>query len=65
MWIVELAQIFSCFDVNMVILEKCGILYGDDKEVIKSKIGEYFGKKTLKPSININNTFVYIGVLRF
>jgi len=42
MWIVELAQIFSCFDVNMVILEKCGILYGDDKEVIKSKIGQYF-----------------------
>jgi len=49
----------------MVLLEKYGILFGDDTEVLKAKIGEYFGKKTLKPSININNTFVYIGVLRF
>jgi len=39
---VKLAQIFSCFDVDMVLLEKYDILFGDNTEESRTKIGQYF-----------------------
>jgi len=59
---VELTQIFSCFDVDMVLLEKYGILLGDDTEVIKAKIGQYFEKKHSTQSI-INTNYIHSFVL--
>jgi len=31
---VKLGEIFSCFDVDIVLLEKCGILFGDNTETL-------------------------------
>jgi len=60
---VELAQIFSCFDDDLVLLEKYSILFVDDTEAIKAKIGQYFEKIPSTQSLNINYGFLCIVVL--